>query len=49
LSTPLFDTEGRVRQLEQAYREMWRRHCLGLPAESFDVVRASPAWRNPWH
>ncbi|HWA12998.1 MAG TPA: tetratricopeptide repeat protein [Burkholderiales bacterium] len=48
LSTPLFDTRSRVRQLEQAFREMWRRHCLGLAPESFDVVRTG-AWRNPWH
>jgi predicted O-linked N-acetylglucosamine transferase (SPINDLY family) len=50
LSTPLFDTEARVRQLEQAYREMWRRYCGGLPPESFDVVRTSPGnWINRWH
>jgi len=28
---PLFDTAARVRQLEYAYEEMWRRHSLGLP------------------
>ncbi len=49
LATPLFDTEGRVRQLERAYEEMWRRHNLGLPPESFDVVAQAPAWRNLWH
>lgn len=50
LSTPLFDAAARVRQLEQAYLEMWRRHCEGLPPQSFDVVRsAAPAWRSPWH
>lgn len=45
---PLFDTQSRVRQLEQAYREMWRRHCLDLPPASFEVAR-TPAVRNPWH
>jgi protein O-GlcNAc transferase len=50
LSAPLFDTPGRVRQLEKAYEEMWRRHQAGLAAESFDVVaQPAPAWRNAWH
>lgn len=50
LTTPLFDTEGRVRQLEQAYEEMWRRYRGGLAPESFDVVaRPGPRWRSPWH
>jgi len=50
LNTPLFDTEGRVRQLEKAYQEMWRRYQAGLAPESFDVVaQPVPAWRSPWH
>lgn len=49
LATPLFDTENRVRQLESAYEEMWRRHNMGLPPESFDVVARKPAWHNAWH
>jgi len=50
LNTPLFDTEGRVRQLEKAYEEMWRRYQAGLAPESFNVVaQPAPAWRSPWH
>jgi predicted O-linked N-acetylglucosamine transferase (SPINDLY family) len=50
MNTPLFDTAGRVRQLEKAYEEMWRRHQAGLAPESFDVVaQSAPAWRNAWH
>ncbi len=50
LATPLFDTAGRVRQLEMAYEEMWRRYRLGMSPESFDVVaRPAPAWANRWH
>jgi protein O-GlcNAc transferase len=50
LNTPLFDTEGRVRQLEQAYQEMCRRVQAGLAPESFNVVaRPDPTWRSPWH
>ena len=49
LATPLFDTESRVRQLESAFEEMWRRHTRGLPPESFEVVARKPAWRNVWH
>lgn len=50
LNTPLFDTEGRVRQLEKAYKEMWRRYQAGLVPESFNVVaQPAPSWRSPWH
>jgi protein O-GlcNAc transferase len=35
-TAPLFDTAGRVRQLEAALGEMWRRHKAGLPPTSFD-------------
>lgn len=49
--TQLFDTESRVRQLERAFEEMWRRHEAGLPPQSFNVVArpSAPAWRSPWH
>ncbi len=40
---PLFDTEGRVRELECAYEMMWERHAAGLPPESFTVPAASGA------
>lgn len=50
LTTPLFDTEARVRQLEAAFGEMWRRHLAGLPPASFDVKRQpTPEFRNRWH
>ena len=51
LKTALFDTEGRVRQLEAAYREMRHRLETGMPPESFDVVAqpAAPEWRSQWH
>jgi len=50
LSTPLFDTEARVRQLEAAYAEMWRRHESGLAPESFDVVpQLAAVKRGTWH
>lgn len=48
LATPQFDTESRVRQLESAYAEMWWRHNLGLPPDSFNVIARNPAWRNVW-
>lgn len=50
LSSRLFDTRARVRQLESAYIEMWRRHEQGLAPATFDVP-ALPAtdWRNNWH
>ena len=35
--TPLFDTEGYVRDLESAFETMVQRNRAGLPAESFDV------------
>jgi predicted O-linked N-acetylglucosamine transferase (SPINDLY family) len=38
LSMPLFDTERQVRNLEAAYREMWRRHAAGQSAETFQVA-----------
>ena len=34
-SAPLFDTAGRVRQLEAAFSEMLRRHRAGLTPASF--------------
>lgn len=46
---PLFDTRRRVRQLETAYREMWRRYGLGLPAAGFDVLRSQAPLGNRWH
>lgn len=50
LTTPLFDTEARVRQLEAAFAEMWRRHLAGLPPASFEVQRPPrPEFRNRWH
>lgn len=36
-SAPLYDTAGRVRQLECAFEEMWRRKVSGLPNEPFAV------------
>ena len=33
----LFDTEGRVRELERAFEAMWQRHEAGLPPENFTV------------
>jgi protein O-GlcNAc transferase len=36
-TAPLFDTAGRVRQLEAALGEMWRRHRAGLSPSSFDL------------
>jgi protein O-GlcNAc transferase len=36
---PLFDTAGRVRELEAAFSEMWRRHAAGLPPASFAVSK----------
>lgn len=35
---PLFDTAGRVRELERAYEMMWQRHESGLPPASFAVA-----------
>ena len=32
LASPLMDEEGFTRDLEQAYREMWRKWCAGNPA-----------------
>jgi protein O-GlcNAc transferase len=36
-TAPLFDTSVRVRQLEAAFTEMWRRHQAGLSPSSFDA------------
>ncbi len=36
-SAPLFDTAGRVRELEAGFVQMWRRHKAGLPPSSFDL------------
>ncbi|HVY05047.1 MAG TPA: tetratricopeptide repeat protein [Burkholderiales bacterium] len=50
LASALFDTEGRVREIEAAYEEIWRRHLSGLAPESFDVAtHRIAAWRNRWH
>ncbi len=49
LSAPLFDTKARVKQIEKAFEEMWRRKRLGLPPESFDVTVQSPPARSRWH
>lgn len=38
LSLPLFQTGAFTRRLEQAYAEMWRRHCSGTKPEAFDVA-----------
>ena len=35
---PLFDGERQRRNLEQAYRLMWRRHCQGLAPAPIDVA-----------
>jgi len=40
--TPLFDTESRVRELEAAFAEMWRRHRAGERPASFSVRRQQP-------
>ena len=48
LTAPLFDTRSRARQLEVAYREMWRRYEQGLPFESFDVARTPSPPPNRW-
>lgn len=37
LRCPLFDTAGRVRELDCAFETMWQRHRAGLPPESFAV------------
>lgn len=49
LIRPLFDTPGRVRELEGAFEGIWERHRSGRAPEDFDVARAAPVWRNPWH
>jgi predicted O-linked N-acetylglucosamine transferase (SPINDLY family) len=36
-SAPLFDTAARVRELEAAFAEMWRRHAAGEAPASFSV------------
>lgn len=38
LTTPLFDTERYVRDLERAYERLWTRHRMGLPPESFTLA-----------
>jgi protein O-GlcNAc transferase len=37
LTAPLFQTEARVREIEQAYELMWQRHANGLAPAAFDV------------
>ena len=48
---PLFDTEYFVRNLEQAYEVIWRRHLEGLQPESFKVSRVGRGrgMRSRWH
>ena len=36
---PLFDTRSRVRELEAAFTEMWRRHLAGSKPAPFSVAR----------
>lgn len=36
-TSPMFDTERRVRELDHAFEMMWQRHLAGLPPESFAV------------
>jgi predicted O-linked N-acetylglucosamine transferase (SPINDLY family) len=36
-TAPLFDAQGRARELETAYEVMWRRHAAGLTPDSFAV------------
>jgi predicted O-linked N-acetylglucosamine transferase (SPINDLY family) len=43
---PLFDTAGRVRELEAAFSEMARRHAAGQPPASFSVKRNLNAARD---
>jgi predicted O-linked N-acetylglucosamine transferase (SPINDLY family) len=40
--TPLFDTASRVRELEAAFVEMWRRHRAGERPASFSVPPQQP-------
>jgi predicted O-linked N-acetylglucosamine transferase (SPINDLY family) len=39
-TTPLFDIQSFVRNLESAYATMWDRHCRGEPPVGFDVLSA---------
>lgn len=39
LSSPLFDTEGTVKNLEEAYRAVWARHLNKLPRAPLEVAR----------
>lgn len=38
LSSPLFDSEGWVRNLEKVFFRMWDIHCEGKGPRSFEVV-----------
>lgn len=40
-SAPLFDTDRFVRDLEEAYRRMWRRYCAGEPPAAIDLADES--------
>jgi predicted O-linked N-acetylglucosamine transferase (SPINDLY family) len=42
---PLFDTAGFVASLEQAYRDVWKRHLAGLPPESLSLPADTGAER----
>jgi predicted O-linked N-acetylglucosamine transferase (SPINDLY family) len=44
---PLFDTAARVRELEAAFSEMWRRHAAGQAPASFSVPRSEKPAQEP--
>ena len=37
LTTPLFDTESRVRELEKAYEGMWERYIKGEKVREIEI------------
>ncbi|HWA44898.1 MAG TPA: tetratricopeptide repeat protein [Hypericibacter adhaerens] len=44
-SSPLFDTDRFLRNLERAYRAMWRRHAAGKPPAALRVIEPARADR----
>ena len=42
-TTPLFNIERFVRNLESGFEAMWDRHCRGEPPISFDVTHPQPS------
>lgn len=44
--SPLMDEAGYARELEAAYREMWRRWCAGMPPAAYDAAALKQARRN---